>query len=122
VLIVDDSISEKPYTDPNGLVCPHYDHSKDCFVNGINFVTLLYRAKGIQLPIGFMLVIKSLQCLLKDRKEVWRSEKTKNEMLRELVKQAYQNSVRFTYLLCDSCGAARAVCECRKYQFHTLID
>lgn len=102
VLIVDDSISEKPYTDPNGLVCPHYDHSKDRFVNGINFVTLLYRAKGIQLPISFMLVIKSLQCLLKDRKEVWRSEKTKNEMLRELVKQAYQNSVRFTYLLCDS--------------------
>ena len=102
VLIVDDSISEKPYTDPNGLVCPYYDHSKDRFVNGINFVTLLYRAKGIQLPIGFVLVIKSLQCLLKDRKEVWRSEKTKNEMLRELVKQACQNSVRFTYLLCDS--------------------
>ena len=102
VLIVDDSISEKPYTDPNGLVCPHYDHSKDCFVNGINFVTLLYRVKGIQFPIGFMLVIKALQCLLKDRKEVWRSEKTKNDMLRELVKQACQNSVRFTYLLCDS--------------------
>ena len=71
-------------------------------MNGINFVTLLYRAKGIQFPIGFMLVIKLLQCLLKDRKEIWRSEKTKNEMLRELVKQAYQNSVRFTYLLCDS--------------------
>lgn len=84
------------------MVCPHYDHSKDCFVNGINFVTLLYRAKDVQLPIGFTLVIKSLQCLLKDRKEVWRSEKTKNEMLRDLVKQAYQNSVKFTYLLCDS--------------------
>ena len=26
LLIVDDSISEKPYTDPNGLICPHYDH------------------------------------------------------------------------------------------------
>lgn len=102
VLIVDDSISEKPYTDPNGLVCPHYDHSKDRFVNGINFVTLLYRAKGVQFPIGFTLVIKSLQCLLKDKKEVWRSEKTKNEMLRDLVKHAYQNSVKFTYLLCDS--------------------
>ena len=102
VLIVDDSISEKPYTDPNGLVCPHYDHSKDQFVNGINFVTLLYRAKGVQMPIGFILVFKTLQCLLKDRKEVWRSAVTKNEMFRKLVKQAYQNAVKFAYVLCDS--------------------
>ena len=29
LLIVDDSISEKPYTDPNGLICPHYDHCKE---------------------------------------------------------------------------------------------
>ena len=36
LLIVDDSISEKPYTDPNGLICPHYDHCKNRYVNGIN--------------------------------------------------------------------------------------
>lgn len=102
VLIVDDSISEKPYTDPNGLICSHYDHSKDRYVNGINFVTLLYRNKGIQFPVGFMLVIKTLQCLLKDKKEVWRCETTKNEMFRVLLKHAYQNAVKFGYVLCDS--------------------
>ena len=102
VLIIDDSICEKPYTDPNGLVCPHYDHSKDRFVNGINFVSLLYSHKGIQVPMGFSLVIKTLQCLLKDKREVWRSSVTKNEMFRLLVRQAYQNAVKFTYVLCDS--------------------
>ncbi|MFN8346649.1 MAG: transposase [Spirosomataceae bacterium] len=102
VLIVDDSISEKPHTDPNGLVCPHYDHSKDRYINGINFVTLLYRNKELQFPVGFMLVVKRLQCLLKDKREVWRCETTKNEMFRLLLKPAYQNAVKFGYVLCDS--------------------
>jgi len=48
------------------------------------------------------LVIKTLQCILKTRKQVWRSERTKNEMFRDLVKQAYQNAVKFAYVLCDS--------------------
>jgi hypothetical protein len=80
LLILDDSISEKPYTEPNGLVCTHYDHSKDSFVNGINFVSILYRNKGVQVPISFELVMKSFQCILKTKKECWRSERTKNEM------------------------------------------
>jgi hypothetical protein len=29
VLIIDDSIEEKPYTDENAQICWHYDHSKD---------------------------------------------------------------------------------------------
>src|SRR5262245_23515715 len=29
VLIIDDSIEEKPYTDENDIVCWHYDHSQD---------------------------------------------------------------------------------------------
>ena len=39
VLIIDDSIEEKPYTDENDLVCWHYDHSKDRMLKGINFLT-----------------------------------------------------------------------------------
>jgi hypothetical protein len=42
LLMLDDSLSEKPYTDANGLICPHFDHSSGTFVNGINFVSLLY--------------------------------------------------------------------------------
>ena len=36
VLIIDDSIEEKPYTDENDIVCWHYDHSKDRSIKGIN--------------------------------------------------------------------------------------
>jgi hypothetical protein len=39
VLIFDDSIEEKPYTDENKIICWHWDHSKNRSVKGINFMT-----------------------------------------------------------------------------------
>jgi len=102
LLILDDSISEKPYTDSNGVICPHFDHCIGTFVNGINFVSLLYRNKNVQLPIGFELVVKTLQCIIKTQKECWRSTRTKNEMFRDLIRCAYQNAVKFAFILCDS--------------------
>lgn len=38
VMIVDDSIAEKPYTDENDIICWHYDHAQDRQVKGINFL------------------------------------------------------------------------------------
>ena len=102
LLIVDDSISEKPYTDPNGLICPDYDHCKDGYINGINFVSLLYRSNGVQLSVGFELVFKTLQCMIKTRKECWRAERTKNDMFRDVLRAAHKNTVKFALVLCDS--------------------
>ena len=59
VLIIDDSIEEKPYTDENDMVCWHYDHSKDRLLKGINFLTALYGSQGVTLPVGFHLVAKT---------------------------------------------------------------
>ena len=59
VLIIDDSIEEKPYTDANDIVCWHYDHSKDRLLKGINFLTALYSSQGVSLPVGFHLVAKT---------------------------------------------------------------
>ena len=42
LMIIDDSIEEKPYTDENDIICWHYDHSKGRSVKGINFITTLY--------------------------------------------------------------------------------
>ena len=39
VLTVDDTIQEKPYTDPSDLICWHFDHSKDRLLKGINFLS-----------------------------------------------------------------------------------
>jgi len=102
VLIVDDSISEKPYTDENDIVCWHYDHSHQRTVKGINFLTSLYHSQGLSLPVGFALVAKTEHYTdPKDGKEKRRSPISKNEHYRALLAQAVQNQIPFRYVLND---------------------
>jgi hypothetical protein len=102
VVIVDDSIAEKPYTDENDIICWHYDHSQQRTVKGINFVTCLYHSQGISLPVGFELVRKTERYTHpKDGKEKRRAHKTKNEMYRDLLQQAVKNKIPFRYVLND---------------------
>lgn len=102
VLIVDDSIAEKPYTDENDIICWHYDHSQQRNVKGINFVTSLYHNAGVSLPVGFELIAKTERYTdPKDGKEKRRSPKTKNEYYREMTQQAVRNQIQFKYVLND---------------------
>ena len=101
-LLLDDSIIEKAYTDENGLVSVHYDHSKDRYVKGINLVSAILLLGQVSLPVAYELVVKTWRSEIKTQKAVWRSERTKNEMFRDLVKVCVKNSLRFTYVLCDS--------------------
>lgn len=102
LLVIDDTIMEKAYTDENGLVTVHYDHSKDRYVKGINLVSALLVLGRVVLPVAYELVVKTLRCTIKDKKEVWKSERTKNEMFRNMVSACVKNSLRFSYVLCDS--------------------
>jgi hypothetical protein len=102
VLIIDDSIAEKPYTDVNEIVCWHYDHTQGRTVKGIHFVSCLYHSQGLSLPVGFEIVTKTeVYTDPKDGKEKRRSQRTRNEMYRDLVHQAVQNQIAFTYVLND---------------------
>jgi hypothetical protein len=102
VLIVDDSIAEKPYTDVNDIVCWHYDHTHGRTIKGINFVTCLYHSQDVSLPVGFEIVAKTeVYTDPKDGKEKRRSKRTKNEMYRDLTRQAVKNQIVFTYILSD---------------------
>ena len=102
VAIVDDSIAEKPYTDENDIICWHYDHSQQRTIKGINFVTCLYHSQGVSLPVGFELVRKTQGYIdPKNGKEKRRSDKTKNEMYRDLLQQAAKNQIPFKYALND---------------------
>jgi hypothetical protein len=102
VMIVDDSIAEKPYTDENDIICWHYDHSQQRNVKGINFVTCLYHSQGVSLPVGFELVRKTEHYTdPKSGKEKRRSNRTKNEMYRDLMAQAVKNHISFKYALND---------------------
>jgi hypothetical protein len=102
VMIVDDSIAEKPYTDENDIICWHYDHSKQRNIKGINFVTSLYHSQGVSLPVGFELVRKTETYTdPKSGKGKRRSPRTKNEMYRDLMAQAVKNQIPFQYALND---------------------
>src|SRR3990167_4841286 len=56
VLIIDDTIEEKPYTDENEIVCWHFSHTKGRHVKGINLLSCLIRYEDDAFPKAFELV------------------------------------------------------------------
>jgi len=102
VLIIDDSIAEKPFSDENDIVCWHYDHSTQTQVKGINFMTSLYYSGGVSLPVGFTLIAKTEVYFDKDGKAQRRSPVGKNEYYRAMLQQAVTNQLLFRYVLNDS--------------------
>jgi len=118
VMIVDDSVAEKPYTDENDIVCWHYDHSKDRMVKGINFMTALYHNGGVSLPVGITLVAKTEYYTdKKDGKQKRRSPVGKNEYYRTMLQQAVVNQIPFKYVLNDVWFASA---ENMRFVKHTL--
>jgi hypothetical protein len=108
VLIFDDTIQEKPYTDENELVCWHFDHTKGRSVKGINILNCLYHAGGVSLPVAFELVRKPhLYSDLSTRQVKRKSEETKNEMLRRMLGVCRQNQLKYRYVLADSWFSAQ---------------
>src|SRR5215210_8972692 len=86
LLILDDSIEEKPYADENELICWHWDHSKERHVKGINFLTAFYATEQVGLPVAFDLVAKTeLYLDAKSGKQKRRSSLTKNARHRMLL-------------------------------------
>ena len=53
VLIFDDTIQEKAWTDENDLICWHYDHVSGRTVKGINLLNALYHHNGVSIPVDF---------------------------------------------------------------------
>ncbi len=102
VLIVDDSIAEKPYTDENDIICWHYDHTTGGMTKGINFLTVLYHARDTSLPVGFTVLAKTEHYIdKKDGKPKRRSPLGKNEYYRTMLQQAVTNHIPFRYVLND---------------------
>lgn len=102
VLIVDDSILEKAHTDANELICTHWDHSQQRFVKGLNFVSLLYQAGEVALPIAAELVQKTVPVYNpKTQQTSYQSAFTKNEYVQQMLRVA-QQQVAYGYLLADS--------------------
>ena len=102
VLIIDDSVEEKPYTDESELITWHYDHSQGRTVKGINLLSALYFSRGVSLPVGFELIQKTLLTTdAKTGKDKWVSPHTKNELARDLIQRATQKQIAFRFVLAD---------------------
>jgi hypothetical protein len=103
VLIFDDTIQEKAWTDENELMCWHYDHVSGRNVRGINLLNALYHCNGASIPVAFELVKKPIQyCDLATRQLKRRSEVTKNELVREMIGTCIRNELKFRFVLMDS--------------------
>ncbi len=103
VLIFDDTIEEKPYTDENDIVCWHWDHSQNRNVKGINLISALYQCADQSIPVSFDIVAKTEHYTdPKTGKERRRSPITKNERFRAMLAQCVHNQILFSYVLADT--------------------
>lgn len=103
VLIFDDTIQEKAWTDESELMCWHYDHCRGRNVRGINLLNALYHCNGKSIPVAFELVSKPLQyCDIKTRQTKRKGEVTKNELMRQMIDACMGNALKFRFVLMDS--------------------
>lgn len=102
VLIIDDTIEEKPYTDESELVCWHFDHSKGRSIKGINLISAVHEMGGSSIPVAFELVKKS-EWVFNEKKGRWqrKSPRTKNELYRRMLWACRSNQLKFRYVLSD---------------------
>ncbi|MCP5489559.1 MAG: transposase [Chlamydiales bacterium] len=108
VLIVDDTIEEKTYTDENEIICWHYSRAKGRCVKGVNLLSCLVRYGDITLPIAYEPIYKDvLFCDVASKKEKRRSSISKNQMFRSMITQAMTNQIKFDYILSDNWFGAK---------------
>jgi hypothetical protein len=108
VLIFDDTIQEKAWTDENEIMCWHYDHSKGRTVKGINLLNALYHNGEVSIPVAFEVIRKPIQfCDITTRQVKRASEVTKNELMREMLNTCVLNAIKFRYVLMDSWFASQ---------------
>jgi len=103
VLIFDDTLEEKPYTDENEIICWHWDHSQNRHVKGINLITALYHNADQSISVSFDIVAKTEQYTdPKTGKPRRRSPITPNARFREMLTPCVQNQILWGYVLADT--------------------
>jgi len=102
-LVIDDSIIEKPYTKENNFNCWNFSHSKGRHLKGIGLITALGVFESAVAPVSYEIICKNVRYSdLKTKKEKRKSSRSKNEMARDMIKNAINNQLNFDYVLADS--------------------
>ena len=84
VLVLDDSIEEKQWTDENDLISWHFDHSKQRALKGVNFISSLIVIEDVVLPVGVDFVKKDIKFI--DAKTGRQKRKSSNGFIIEIDK------------------------------------
>ena len=117
VLIIDDTIEEKTYTDENEIICWHYSHAKGICVKGVNILSCLARYGDVALPIAYESVCKDVTfCDIATKKVNRQSSVSKNELFRSIITQSVTNRVKFDYVLADNWFGAKKNMEFIHYE------
>ena len=102
VLVLDDSLQDKPWTDESELVCWHFDHSKQRSIKGVNFMSSLLVCDDVSIPVGVEFVKKDVWVTnAKTGKPQRKSSKSKNALFREMVNNA-NDRMAIDYVSADS--------------------
>jgi Transposase DDE domain len=103
VLIVDDTLIEKPYSEENDIICYHHDHCTGQNIKGINLLNggLYYNNQDLYIPIFAEIISKTIKYTDKDGKEKRKAEVNKNELFRNNFNQLMKNHVKIDYTLFD---------------------
>jgi len=104
IIAVDDTIEEKLYTDENDIISWHFDHALGRNVKGVNILNFLYHNDGVSFPVAFDVIKKTKEVLNPTTgKMVRKSEKTKNEIMREVLLSCVQDMrLVFSLVIADT--------------------
>ncbi len=117
VLIIDDTIEEKAYTDENDIICWHYSHAKGKCIKGVNILSCLVRYGDVALPIAYEPICKDVVfCDIATKKVNRQSSISKNKLFRSIIAQSVANRVKFDYVLADNWFGAKKNMEFIHYE------
>lgn len=117
VLILDDTIEEKAYTDENEMICWHYSHAKGRVLKGVNILSCLVRYGDVALPIAYEPIRKDVTfCDIATKKLNRQSSISKNELFRSMIAQSVTNQIKFDYVLADNWFGAKKNMEFIHYE------
>jgi len=103
VLISDDTVEKKQRTDENEIITWHHDHSRNRTVKGVSIPNCLYNSQNTDIPAAYEIINKPV--LFSDPKTGRirrKSEVTKNELLRDMLRVCINNHLNFSHVLTDS--------------------
>lgn len=114
ILVIDDTIEEKPHSTENDIICWHWDHTQSRNVKGINILNFLYHCtlpdgQDISIPAAFEIIEKTEQYLdAKSGKVKRRSSVKKNELVRQRLRTLVQlNRLKFKHVVWDTWFSAK---------------